>query len=70
MTMAPDRIMESNIGPREQRRRLTFGIVMLVVALGIVAGQIALDWPMWWRLLTALPFFAGMLGVLQAHKGT
>lgn len=68
--MAPDNIRESNIGPREQHRRLTFGIVMLAVAAVIVTGQIALDWSKWWRVLTVLPFFAGMLGVLQAHKGT
>lgn len=68
--MTSDSIRESNIGPREQRRRLTFGIVMLAVAAVIIAGQIVLDWPKWWRMLTVLPFFAGMLGVLQAHRGT
>ncbi len=68
--MTSDSIRESNIGPREQRRRLTFGIVMLAVAAVIVAGQIVLDWSRWWRILTVLPFFAAMLGVLQAYKGT
>ena len=68
--MTSDSTRESNIGPRGQRARLTVGIVMLGVAAVIVAGQIMLDWPRWWRMLTVLPFFAGMLGVLQAHKGT
>ncbi len=68
--MAPNITRESNIGPRGQRARLTFGVAMLALAAVIVAGQIVLDWPRWWRMLTVLPFFAGMLGVLQAHKGT
>jgi len=68
--MTSDSTRESNIGPREQRARLTFGVTMLAVAAVIVAGQIMLDWPRWWRMLTVLPLFAGMLGILQAHKGT
>jgi hypothetical protein len=43
---------------------------MLAVAAVMVVGQIMLDWPRWWRMLTVLPFFAGILGILQAHKST
>ncbi len=68
--MTSDSVRESNIGPRQQRTRLIFGLVMLALAAVIVAGQIMLDWPRWWRMLTVLPFFAGMLGILQAYKGT
>ena len=68
--MPERRMIMGNIGPREQRRRFTIGIIMFAVAAIIVAGQMWFGWSKGWRLLTVLPFFAGMLGLLQAHKGT
>jgi hypothetical protein len=63
-------IKETNIGPREQRRRLLFGLAMVTVAVTLVILQTTLGWARGWRLPTVLPFFAGMLGVLQAHTKT
>ena len=63
-------IRETNIGPREKRRRFTLGIVMLGIAAMVLAGQIVFGWSKWWRLVNVLPFFAGILGLLQATRGT
>ena len=68
--MATDTIKESNIGPREQRRRLVFGMVMITIAVSVVGAQVTLGWSSWWRLVTILPLMGGVLGVLQAHKKT
>ena len=70
MHVVSNTIRESNIGPHEQRRRLTFGIVMVTIALGMVAAQVSLGWSTWWRLVTILPLMGGVLGILQAHKKT
>ncbi len=68
--MAGDQIRETNIGPREARRRLTGGAVMLAAGLMIVAGQMLFGWSKWWRVIAVLPFFTGMMGLLQAGTKT
>ena len=68
--MATDTVRETNIGPHEQRRRAIMGIALLLMGGGIVAGQLALGAGHGWRTLAVVPFFLGMLGVLQAHSKT
>ncbi len=59
-----------NIGPRERRRRLRFGVVMLGAG---AAGEILLlvfRAARLWRLFLLLPFAAGASGVFQAREKT
>ena len=59
----------TNIGPRESRKRLLFGLVML--ALGIIAAAALSLVPaavVYWRLLLFIPFWLAALNVLQAKR--
>jgi hypothetical protein len=60
----------ANIGPRERRKRMTFGVALLVLgglaAIGLVAGGVAPGW----RLVLFLPFSGGGSGVFQALDRT
>ena len=59
-----------NLGVRQRRRRLVMGVVALGVGMAMVAALIALDVDRGWRVLAALPFWAGALGLLQANANT
>lgn len=59
-----------NIGPRERRRRMRFGVVLLVAGACLAALLVGLQADRLWRLLLFLPFWAGGLGVLQARERT
>jgi fatty acid desaturase len=63
-------IRVANIGPRERKRRLRFGIVAFgisVVAAGLlVAGGVSPRW----RLALFVPFFVAGLGYFQARDKT
>ena len=59
-----------NLGPRQRRRRLVMGVVMLVVGIALVAALIALHVDRGWRVLAVLPFWAGALGLFQASANT
>ncbi len=59
-----------NIGPRERRKRLTFGIILLAIAGGIAAFQLTTGQGRWWRLSLFLPFWASGLGFFQAFDKT
>ncbi len=60
----------ANIGPKETRKRLLMGIVML--ALGIVLAVIftRADVSRGWYAALFLPFWIGSLAVSQARKKT
>jgi hypothetical protein len=60
----------ANIGPRECRKRLTFGIAMLSMSMVIAAVLVATGVPRGWRVLLFLPLWAAALGVLQAREST
>ncbi len=60
----------ANIGPRERRRRLRFGVAMLGAG---TAGEVLLlvfGAARPWRLFLLLPFAAGASGVFQAREKT
>jgi hypothetical protein len=60
-----------NIGPAQRRLRARFGVVALVVALGVWAGAAALGLGSALRALLALPLlFGGFLGLIQAREKT
>ena len=58
-----------NIGRAERRVRYGFGALGLAVAAVLVAAVIALGWPRWTLLATAVPLFGGFLGVDQGRAG-
>lgn len=60
----------ANIGPRQRRQRLVFGIVALAASAVILAALLGTEGPRWPRLLAALPFWAGALGYLQHREKT
>ena len=59
-----------NIGPRERRRRLVAGIVMLAIGVAAAVALYVLDVERWWALGLFLPFWGGATGVLQAYEST
>ena len=59
-----------NIGPRGRRRRLGLGVLLLAVGAGLVVGLDSVDARPGWLLLAFVPFFVGLLGILQAREGT
>lgn len=60
----------ANIGPRERRRRLVFGLVSLVVGALALAVLVALDVSRVWRLLLFVPFAGATVGYFQAREKT
>jgi len=59
-----------NIGPREQRKRLVMGVVMLALGAGSAVALVAAGAPVSWRLGLFLPFWVAGLGVFQARAKT
>jgi hypothetical protein len=69
MTMAT-RVKSINIGPRQRQRRLAIGIVSLLLGVALVAALIRLEAGAAWLLVASVPFFVGLLGLVQAHECT
>jgi hypothetical protein len=59
-----------NIGPRERRRRLVFGLVMLVIGFGGLATLLVLQVDLAWRAVLFLPFWLAALGYFQSRAST
>jgi hypothetical protein len=59
-----------NIGVRERRKRLTFGIVVLSVGVIIAVLLVVVRAPLVWRLPLFLLFYVGALGFFQARDKT
>jgi hypothetical protein len=62
--MSPERV--ANIGPRERRRRLLFGVLFFVVSAAICAALVATHVHPAWRLALVFPLFPAALGLFQA----
>jgi len=60
----------ANIGTAEQRKRLNFGIVMLVITLIILTVFLLTGISRWWRLFLILPFYLSGTGIFQATEET
>lgn len=59
-----------NIGPRQRQARLSFGIVMFVISVGIAAALILTGVDRWWRLGLFVPFYLAAVSFFQAHEKT
>ncbi len=59
-----------NIGPRERRRRLAGGVVILAAGAGVALALVFAGANRWWRLSVFSPFWLGALGIFQARAGT
>jgi hypothetical protein len=60
----------ANIGRRERRKRMAFGLVLFVVSAGIATVLVASDIPRLWRLALFLPLWAAAAGFFQAREKT
>jgi hypothetical protein len=60
----------ANIGPRERRKRLVFGVVALSLSVVISAIFVAQGVRPIWRLSLFVPLFAGALGFFQSRDRT
>lgn len=59
-----------NIGLRQRRRRLAMGALGIVASFLALAALLGTDTPRAARLLATLPFWAGVLGILQHREKT
>jgi hypothetical protein len=59
-----------NIGPREQRKRLEFGVNALCVAQLLAAFLIIAAVPRVWLLVVALPLWIAGSGIFQYREKT
>ena len=59
-----------NLGPKETRKRLVMGVVMLAAGVGIAFALIFAGTPRWWRLVVFFPFWMAALGFFQAKEKT
>ena len=62
--------MIPNIGPRERRKRVRFGIMLLGVGVLAAAVLLILGAPRMWRASLLLPFWLAGLGFFQARDKT
>ncbi len=60
----------ANISPAERQKRLRFGMVQLVLALGVLALLIVLHVNPLWRLPLLFLFWAAAIGYFQARDKT
>lgn len=63
-------ISATNIGPREQLKRLVMGIVFLIISAGLAFSMIAYDAPRAFRLVIFFPLWMAGLGLFQAREKT
>ncbi|MCX6018848.1 MAG: hypothetical protein NTZ50_10185 [Chloroflexi bacterium] len=60
----------ANIGPKQRRMRLGFGIVVGIVSVAFAAFIMLTGQPLWMRTLAFLPFSAAALGFFQYREKT
>lgn len=65
-----DEVCLINIGPRERRKRMRFGVASMVVGLGGFVALVATGAGLSWRGLLFLPFAAAGAGYFQARDKT
>lgn len=59
-----------NLGPRESRKRLVFGLAMLALGAGLIAALVVLHVGWTWRLVLFFPFWLAALGLIEAREKT
>lgn len=60
----------ANIGPRERRKRMRFGVALLTVGAALAVFLWVLGAHRPWRLALFLPLWAGAIGIFQAREKT
>jgi len=60
----------ANIGPKQRRQRLVFGVSAFAVSLVTLALMAIFRLDMWWRLLLFVPFQLAASGYYQARDHT
>ncbi|HMN26609.1 MAG TPA: hypothetical protein PKE45_00535 [Caldilineaceae bacterium] len=60
----------ANISPRERRKRLNAGLVMLAVSGALLAALVAFDAAWWWRLLLFPVLYGAAAGIFQWREKT
>ncbi len=60
----------SNIGPRQQRRRLVFGLIAFAVGIAMAALLILSGVAVGWRIFLFVPFASAGIGYFQARDKT
>jgi hypothetical protein len=63
-------ICVANIGPRERRKRMKFGMRWLARGGGVLSVLALAGAPRWSRLGAFIPFLIGSIGVFQAREQT
>ena len=56
-----------NIGPRERKQRMIFGVVIIQASIVAWALLLAFGLDQLWRLLLLVPLWLGLMGIGQAH---
>jgi len=64
------RVKSINIGPGQRQRRIAMGIAALIVGVALIVALIRFEVGPAWLLLAFVPFFVGLLGLVQAHECT
>ena len=59
-----------NISPAERQKRMRFGILQLVITIGILAAMLAFGADKLWRLPLFAMFSAGAVSIFQALDKT
>lgn len=59
-----------NIGPRQRRIRRLTGAASIVLGAALLAALLILDAPRLLRLTLVIPFWIGVLGILQDREKT
>jgi hypothetical protein len=59
-----------NIGPKESRKRLAFGIGAFLITVFLLVVLITIDLSRWWRLFLFVPFMMSTVGFFQYKEKT
>lgn len=59
-----------NIGPRERRTRIRFGVAFTAIGLVLAAVLLATSVARPWRLVVFAPLWIGAVGIFQAREKT
>jgi hypothetical protein len=60
----------ANIGEKERRKRLAWGIAALILGAVGAVFLVLSELNMWWRVVLFVPFFVGFLGYFQEMEKT
>jgi hypothetical protein len=65
-----DTVCIANIGPRERRKRLIFGLVSLAASLAIAGALVGTGAAVAWRAALFLPLMSAGIGIFQWQAKT